>query len=333
MFKDLNSFIGALDKERELARITDSVSPELEISAVTDRVSKTPGGGPGLLFEQPTGFDMPVAVNLFGSLKRMCMALGVNHLDELAHEIEELATPKIPSGLLDTLKLLPMVNRLRDLMPKTVSDAPCQAVVRKNGTLDEIPILKCWPEDGGRYITFPLVFTKDMETGIRNIGTYRMQVFDGRTTGMHWQRHKGGAQHHRIAERLKRRLAVSVALGPDPALAYSATAPMPEGLDELMLAGFLRRERVELVKCVTNDLEVPANSQIVLEGYVEPGSAGAKGRLATTPAYIRILTTFRSSTSPASPTSAIRSISRRWSVFRRWRITIWGRPVSGSSCP
>jgi hypothetical protein len=153
MFNDLNSFIAALDKARELARIDDPVDPILEISALTDRVSKTPGGGPGLFFERPTGFDTPVAVNLFGSMARMCMALGVAHLDELAEEIEELATPKMPSGLLDTLKMLPMVNRLRDLMPKTVADAPCQAVVRRNGTLDDIPILKCWPEDGGRYIT------------------------------------------------------------------------------------------------------------------------------------------------------------------------------------
>ena len=137
--------------------------------------------------------------------------------------------------------------------------------------------MKCWPEDGGRYITFPLVFTKDPESGARNVGTYRMQVFDGRSTGMHWQRHKGGAQHYRVAERLRRRLPVAVSLGPDPALAYSATAPMPEGLDELMLAGFLRRERVELVKCVTTDLEVPANSQIVLEGYVEPGERRREG--------------------------------------------------------
>jgi 4-hydroxy-3-polyprenylbenzoate decarboxylase len=277
MFKDLDHFIAALDKERELARITEPVSPDLEICAVTDRASKSSGGGPGLLFERPTGFDVPVAINLFGSMKRICLALGVKTLDDLAREIEELATPKVPSGMLDALKMLPMVNRLRDLMPKTVSDAPCQEVVRKDGSLDELPILKCWPEDGGRYITLPMVFTKDPESGVRNIGTYRMQVFDGRTTGMHWQQHKGGAQHHRVAERLGRRLPVAVALGPDPALAYSATAPMPEGLDELMLAGFLRRERVELVKCVTVDLEVPANAQIVLEGYVEPGERRVEG--------------------------------------------------------
>jgi 4-hydroxy-3-polyprenylbenzoate decarboxylase len=277
MFKDLNDFIGALDKARELARITDPVSSDLEIAAVTDRVSKSPGGGPGLLFERPTGFDVPVALNLFGSMTRICMALGVSKLDDLASEIEELATPKIPAGMLDAIKMLSMIGRLRDLMPKTVSDAPCQEVIERDGSLESLPILKCWPEDGGRYITLPLVFTKDPETGVRNIGTYRMQVYDGRSTGMHWQRHKGGAQHYRVAERLKKRMPVAVALGPDPALAYSATAPMPEGLDELMLAGFLRRERVELVKCVTIDLEVPANAQIVLEGYVEPGERRREG--------------------------------------------------------
>jgi 4-hydroxy-3-polyprenylbenzoate decarboxylase len=277
MFKDLNDFINTLDKERELAHISDPVSPDLEICAVTDRVSKSPGGGPGLLFERPTGFDIPVALNLFGSMKRICLALGVSKLDDLAREIEELATPKVPTGMLEALKMLPMIGRLRDVMPKTVSDAACQEVIERDGSLDSLPILKCWPEDGGRYITFPLVFTKDPESGARNIGTYRMQVFDGRSTGMHWQRHKGGAQHYRVAERLKRRLPVAVALGPDPALAYSATAPMPEGLDELMLAGFLRRERIELVKCVTTDLEVPANAQIVLEGYVEPGERRREG--------------------------------------------------------
>jgi 4-hydroxy-3-polyprenylbenzoate decarboxylase len=277
MYNDIKEFIAVLDKARELARITDPVSPDLEIAAVTDRVSKSPGGGPGLLFENPTGYDIPVAVNLFGSMKRMCMALNVTTLNALADEIGELTTPKLPSGMFDALKMLPMVNRLRDLMPRTVTDAPCQEVVNKNGTLDELPILKTWPDDGGRYITLPMVFTKDPETGMRNVGTYRMQVFDGRSTGMHWQRHKGGAQHYRVAERLKQRMPVAVALGPDPALAFSATAPMPEGLDELMLAGFLRRDRVELIKCVTIDMEVPANAQIILEGYVEPGERRREG--------------------------------------------------------
>jgi 4-hydroxy-3-polyprenylbenzoate decarboxylase len=162
-------------------------------------------------------------------------------------------------------------------MPKTVKDAPCQEVVKMDGGLDELPVLKTWPEDGGPFITLPLVITRDLETGMRNIGTYRMQVYDRRTSGMHWQRHKGGAQHHRVAERLGKRLDVAVALGADPVLTYSATAPMPEGLDELMLAAVLSKRRVELVKCRTVDLEVPANAQIILEGYVDPGERRREG--------------------------------------------------------
>jgi 4-hydroxy-3-polyprenylbenzoate decarboxylase len=277
MYSDLNDFISDLDKRQLLSRIRQTVSPDLEISALTDRVCKLPGGGPALLFERPTGFDIPVATNLFGSTERMCLVLGVSSLDDVAREIDELLTPKMPSGLLDAFKMLPMLDRLRDLMPKTVKDAPCQEIVKRDGSLDELPVLKTWPEDGGRYITFPLVMTKDPETGVRNMGTYRMQVFDGRTTAMHWQRHKGGAQHHRVAERMGKRLEVAVALSPDPALAYAATAPMPEGLDELLLAGFLARRRIELVKAVTVDLEVPASAQIVLEGYVEPGERRREG--------------------------------------------------------
>src|SRR6185436_10450288 len=277
MYPDLNDFIADLDKRKLLARVSEAVSPDLEIAAVTDRVCKTPNGGPALLFEQPTGYGMPVATNLYGSNTRMCLALGVNTLDDLAKEIDELMTPQMPAGIMDALKMLPMVARLRDLMPKTVKDAACQEIVSRDGTLDGLPILKCWPEDGGRYITFPLVFTKDPETGQRNIGTYRMQVFDRRTTGMHWQRHKGGAQHYRVAERLGKRLEVAVALGPEPVLPYCATAPMPEGLDELLLGGFLARRRIDLVRCVTVDLEVPASSHIVLEGYVEPGERRREG--------------------------------------------------------
>ena len=277
MYSDLNDFLADLERRKLLARIAEPVSPDLEIAAVTDRACKTPGGGPALLFDQPSGYDIPVASNLYGSMERMCLALGVKTLDDLASEIDELMTPQVPEGIMDALKMLPMVGRLRDLMPKTVKDAPCHEVVDRNGTLDVLPILKCWPNDGGQYITFPLVFTKDPETGTRNIGTYRMQVFDARTTGMHWQRHKGGAQHYRVAERLGKRMPVSVALGADPALPFAATAPMPEGLDELLLAGFIRRQRVELVKCVTNDLEVPASSQIVLEGYVDPGERRREG--------------------------------------------------------
>ena len=277
MYSDLTEFIVDLDKRKLLTRVKEAVSPDLEIAAVTDRASKLPGGGPALLFEQPAGFSMPVASNVFGSLERMCLALGVKTLDDLAIEINQLMMPQMPEGIMDAIKMLPMVGRLRDLMPKTVKDAPCQEVVRRDGSLDELPILKCWPEDGGRFITLPLVFTKDPETGMRNIGTYRMQVFDGRTTGMHWQQHKGGAQHHRVAERLGQRLEVAVALSPEPVLTYCATAPMPEGLDELILGGFLAKRRIELVKCITVDLEVPASSHIVLEGYVEPGERRREG--------------------------------------------------------
>jgi 4-hydroxy-3-polyprenylbenzoate decarboxylase len=277
MYSDLNDFLADLERRKLLARVAEPVSPNLEIAAVIDRACKSPGGGPALLFEKPAGFDIPVAANLYGSMERMCLSLGVKTLDDLAREIDGLMTPQMPEGIMDALKMLPMIGRLRDLMPKTVKDAPCQEVVQRDGTLGELPILTCWPEDGGPYITFPLVFTKDPESGERNIGTYRMQVFDGRTTGMHWQRHKGGAQHHRVAERLGKRLEVAVALGPEPVLPYCATAPMPEGLDELLLAGFLARRRIELVKCVTVDLEVPASSHIVLEGYVEPGERRREG--------------------------------------------------------
>jgi 4-hydroxy-3-polyprenylbenzoate decarboxylase len=277
MHHDLTNFLADLEKRALLTRVEETVSPDLEIAAVTDLACKSPGGGPALLFTRPSGYSIPVATNVFGSLERMCLALGVKSLDYVAREIDELMTPKMPGGILDAVKMMPLVSRLSDLMPKTVKEGPCQEVVRRDGTLDEFPILQCWPGDGGKYITFPLVITKDPETGVRNIGAYRMQVFDGRTTAMHWQRHKGGAQHYRVAERLGRRLEVAVALSPAPVLAYAATAPMPEGLDELLLAGFLSRRRIELVKAVTVDLEVPASAHIVLEGYVEPGERRREG--------------------------------------------------------
>lgn len=277
MYADLNDFLADLRKRGLLVCVSEAVSPDLEIAAVTDCACKSPGGGPALLFEQPAGYAMPVATNVYGSYERICLALGVKSLDDLAKDIDELMTPQVPSGIMDALKMLPMVGRLRDLMPKVVKDGACQEIVARDGTLDEIPVLKCWPEDGGRYITFPLVFTKDPSTGVRNIGTYRMQVYDPRTTAMHWQRHKGGAQHYRVAERLGKRLEVAVALGAEPVLPYCATAPMPEGMDELLLAGFLSRKRIEMVQCVSVDLEVPASSHIVLEGYVEPGERRREG--------------------------------------------------------
>ena len=221
---------------------------------------------------------MPVAANLYGSMSRMCLALGVERLDDLAKEIEELTTPPMPRGFMDALKMMPLVSRLTDLMPKTVKDAPCQEVVKMDGGLDELPILTTWPEDGGPFITLPLVITRDPETGMRNIGTYRMQVFDRRTTGMHWQRHKGGAQHHRVAERLGKRLEVAVALGADPVLQYcghGADARRARRVDARRRA--LASAASRLVKCRTIDLEVPAQAQIVLEGYVEPGERRREG--------------------------------------------------------
>src|SRR4029453_4638767 len=277
MYSDLSEFLADLDKRRQLVRIADRVSPTLEIAAVTDRACKSQQGGPALLFENPSGFDIPVATNIFGSLERMQLALGVSKLEDLEKEIDDLMTPPAPKGVMDALKLLPVVGRLADLMPKTVKDAPCQEVVNRDGTLDELPILTCWPGDGGPFITLPLVFTRDPETGTRNIGVYRMQVFDGRTTGMHWKGHKGAPHPSRGGGGLGRRLEVGVALSPEPILAYCATAPMPEGLDELLLGGFLSRRRIEVVKCVTVDLEVPASSHIVLEGYVEPGERRREG--------------------------------------------------------
>jgi 4-hydroxy-3-polyprenylbenzoate decarboxylase len=276
-FEDLREFIRALEKAGQLRRIRAEVDPELEISEITDRVSKA--GGPALLFENVRGHRMPLLINALGSRERMLMALGIKDYSEVTERLLELTDVKSPQGLIEKIKMVPRLADLAKMFPKVVRDGPCKERVLGEGkfSLLELPIIKCWPEDGGRFITLPLVFTKDPETGIRNIGTYRMQVFDGRSTGMHWQRHKGGAQHYRVAERLKRRMPVAVALGPDPALVYSATAPMPEGLDELMLAGFLRRERVELVTCVTVDLEVPANAQIILEGYVEPGERRREG--------------------------------------------------------
>ncbi len=297
MFKDLNDFIAALDKERELARIAEPVSPDLEICAVTDRASKSPGGGPASCSSGRPASTCRSPINLFGSMKRMCMALGVRTLDDLAHEIEELTTPKMPGGMMDALKMLPMVNRLRDLMPKTVSDAPCQEVVEKDGSLDELPILKCWPEDGGRYITLPLVFTKDPETGVRNIGTYRMQVFDGRSTGMHWQRHKGGAQHYRVAERLGKRLPVAVALGPG-----SRAGVFGDGAD----ARRARRADARRAFCGASASSSSSASRSISrcrrtrrscsKATSSPASAAARGRSAITPASTRIPTTIRSST-------------------------------------
>lgn len=275
-YRDLREFIDLLRQKGELKVIDVEVDPHLEIAEITDRVVKR--GGPALLFTRVKGHRWPVLINAFGTMKRMALALDAESLDALAGEIAELLEPKIPASLVGKLQMLPKLKLLADMAPKVVGSGACQEVViTDNPSLDLLPILQCWPMDGGPYITLPLVFTKHPERGTRNIGMYRLQKFDARTLGMHWQRHKGGAQHYRVAESLGRRLEVAVALGPDPAVTYCATAPLPDEVDELMLAGFLRRRPVELVKCRTVDLEVPANAQIVLEGYVEPGERRREG--------------------------------------------------------
>ena len=276
-YKDLQTFIDALEKEGELCRIKQPVSPHLEITEITDRVCKK--NGPALLFENVMGYNIPVLTNTFGSFKRISMALGVNNLEDLGREIISFFEVEKPDSLIKKLKLLPKLKRLTNMFPKLVKKAPCQEVILKGEEVDlmKFPILHCWPLDGGKFITLPLVFTKHPVTKIRNVGMYRMQVYDKHTTGMHWHPHKGGAQHYRIAEEKGERLEVAVAIGPDPIMTYAATAPLPEDIDEVVFAGFLRGEPVEMVKCITIDHEVPTSSQIVLEGYVEPGERHIEG--------------------------------------------------------
>ncbi len=275
-YRDLQAFLDVLRREGELKEITDEVSPDLEVAAVADRVVRKKG--PALLFKNVRGSSMPLAINLFGTDRRMCLSLEVGRIDDLASEIASYLEPEIPEGLLGKIQALPRLARLTALKAKAVGRAPCQEIVEtKNPSLAGIPIIKCWPGDGGPYITFPVVVTKHPEHGTRNLGLYRLQVFDDRTLGMHWQRHKGAAEHYRAAEALGRRLEVAVCLGPEPAVIYAASAPLPPEIDELMLAGFIRKESAEIVKGVTVDLEVPASSQIVLEGYCEPGERRLEG--------------------------------------------------------
>lgn len=272
-YKSLSAFIDKLDEAGELVRIKTFVDPVLEIAEITDRVSKTPDRNKALLFEN-TGTDFPLLINGMGSEKRMCIALGVSDLDEVAREIEELfkmmTGPK--NGLLEKLAMLPKLGRFASWLPKVVSGrGACQEVVMQDPSLDKLPILKCWPKDGGRFITLPAIHTKDPNNGIRNIGMYRMQVFSKDMTAMHWHKHKVSAKHFSEYKKLGKHMPVAVALGGDPVYTYSATAPLPENVDEYMLAGFLRKKRVELVKCITQpEIEVPADADFIIEGYLEP---------------------------------------------------------------
>ena len=279
MYPDLDDFLADLDKRKLLARVAEPVSPDLEIAAVTDRACKSPGGGPALLFEKPAGFDIPVATNVYGSMERMCLALGVKTLDDLAREIDELMTPQMPEGhhgrAEDAADGRPAARPdAEDREGRAVPGDRQRATARSTSC----PSSPAGPRTAGRTSRFRWCSRRIPETGERNIGTYRMQVFDGRTTGMHWQRHKGGAQHHRVAERLGKRLEVAVALS-----ARAGAAVLRDGADARRPRRAaarripLARRRIELVKCVTVDLEVPASSHIVLEGYVEPGERRREG--------------------------------------------------------
>ena len=280
-FKDLREFISALEERGLLKRIQAEVDCALEITEITDRVSKMTGrDNVALLFENVKGYNMPVLMNAFGTMERMAMALGVEKVDDVADEIRSLLRlPYISfSHKMDLVSLIPMArNALR--FPKYVSNAPCQEVIIKdNPSLDEFPILTCWPGDGGPFITLPLVFTKNPSTDKRNVGMYRLQKYDARTTGMHWHIHKNGAENFRDAKAQgKTRIEAAVAIGTDPVLTYAATAPLPRDIDEMVFAGFLRKKSVELTKCVTVDIEVPATSEIVLEGYVDVDETRREG--------------------------------------------------------
>jgi len=286
--KDLRDFIRALENNNELKRIPFEVDTRLEITEFADRSVKS--GGPALLFEKPRLASgaisrLPVLINAFASMRRMELALEVGSVDEVAKRIAEYLEMRMPEGLLGKLKMLPKLAEMGAFFPKIVSKGACQEVIKTSGfSLHDYPVLTCWPGDGGPFVTLPMVFTRNPETGKRNCGMYRMQIFDERTTGMHWQTHKQGAEHYRrrvaegqFTEGSATRMDVAVAIGSDPAAMYSAILPLPPDLDEMMIAGFLRGSPVEMVKCQTVDLEVPANSELVLEGYVELGELRTEG--------------------------------------------------------
>ena len=289
-YRSFRHFLETLEQAGELTRVSDPVDTDLLITEWADREMKSSGGGKALLFEQPVVdgqvSKFPVAINTMGSRKRIAMALGRESIDEIAQEIQLILKAKPPTDLREGFALLKQGIHLLHARPKQVRDAPCQEIIHKiesdagradDFSLRHLPILKCWPKDGGRFITLPNVHTRDPETGARNVGVYRMQIFDERTTAMHWQVHKVGARHGKRYYERNEPMPVAVALGGDPALSFSATAPLPDGLDEILFAGFLRRKSIEMVKCKTIDLEVPADVDLVLEGYVQPGEMRPEG--------------------------------------------------------
>ena len=288
-YYSFRQFVDALDKAGELTRVGQPVDTDLLISEWANREMKSPGGGKALLFERPIvdgrEVQFPVAINTMGSTRRMAMALKLESIEDLAQEIQLILKAKPPTDLREGWSLLKQGINLLHARPKHVKEGACQEVVHlfeegptsKGLTLQDLPILKCWPKDGGRFITLPNVHTRDPDSGSRNLGMYRMQVFDERTTAMHWQVHKVGARHGKRYYERGERMPVAVCLGGDPAYTFAATAPLPDGLDEILFAGFIRKKSVELVKCRTIDLEVPADVDFVLEGYVQPGEMRPEG--------------------------------------------------------
>jgi 4-hydroxy-3-polyprenylbenzoate decarboxylase len=267
-YNSLSDFVQVLEHAGELKRITYPCKAELEIAEIADRVMKD--GGLALLFENVVGKKIPVLINAFGSVKRMAMALGVSDIEEIAKKIAKLIQTQPPKTFKDKLRLAGELIKLAGLPPKIVNDGACQEVIQREPDLNLLPILTCWPGDAGPFITLPMVFSKDPIKGTRNVGLYRMQVFDSRTTGMHWHLHKVGARHFQHQKNSIGKMELAVCLGGDPAMIYSATAPLPDQIDEILFAGFLRNKGVELTRGITVDIEVPADTDIVIEGYVDP---------------------------------------------------------------
>jgi len=315
MVRNLRQFIEKLKNENEIQVISREVDPCLEITEICDRVVKKEG--PALFFEKVRGSSFPLAANLFGSFRRMNLALGVSSLEEITRKISGFLELKLPATFSEKIGFLPKLHQLSKVIPRLVNGGPCQEVVETDCDLDRLPVLKCWPMDAGRYITFPVVLTKDPETGIRNAGTYRMQVFDRKTTGMHWQIHKDGTEHFRKAKALgMKRLEVACVLGADPVTMFSSVAPLPFGVDEFAFAGFLRGAPLELVKCRTVDLEVPAESEFVLEGYVEIDERRLEGPFGDHTGYYSLPKEF--------PVFHVQCLTRREKAI--YPATVVGRP-------
>ena len=276
-YRNLATFLETLERDGDLARIRERVSPRLEISEIADRTVKS--GGPALLFENVEGSAFPLAINLFGTRRRMLRALELSSWEEWDSRLEFFLDPRPPEGILEKLKAIPKVTELASVFPKTVRGGACQEVVATGDAVDlsALPVLTCWPQDAGPFITMPLVITKDPVSGKTNVGMYRMQVYDRKTTGMHWQKHKDGAGQARGYAREGRRMEVAAAIGCDPATVFSAIAPLPPGVSEFLFAGFLRGEAVPLTAGKTVDLLVPAEAEFVLEGYVDPGESRREG--------------------------------------------------------